>query len=97
MVKGGKLPGMEVDVPTELTEAVDQYVGKLKARQRTQQKENELRQKVIELMKRHNVPAVEIDDERKLVLESKGDRVKIKPISDASGSGSDDDEDDGEE
>ena len=91
------LPGIEdQEIPAELQEAAEQYVTKLKARQRTQEKENELRQKTIELMKKHGVRAIELDDERKLVLESKGERIKITKIQEPNPSSDDSDMDDDE-
>ena len=91
------LPGIEdQEIPAELQEAAEQYVTKLKARQRTQEKENELRQKTIELMKKHGVRAIELDDERKLDLESKGERIKITKIQEPNPSSDDSDMDDDE-
>jgi hypothetical protein len=79
------LDGMEPDpVPAELQDIVDKYVGTLKSRQRTQEKENQLRGQVIEMMHKLHVHSVEIDEERKLVLQSKGEAIKIKKISEAS-------------
>lgn len=74
-----RIEGTFDPVPEELQEKVDQYVGTLRSRMETQQEEDVLRREVIQMMHKHNVEKVPLDDDEKdLVLDHGDEKVKIK-------------------
>ena len=73
------IPGVVPKVPKEVQDAVDDYVDRLRARQQIQTEEGELRAEAIDLMRKHKIMAVDIDDgEKACNLEPAGDKLKIK-------------------
>lgn len=86
--KSPPLPDMEEFIdkppPQAVVDKGDEYVKALRLRMRNQEKEGVLRGELIELMKKHGVSGFEIEEGKKLVLENKGESVKIKKIADAS-------------
>lgn len=81
--KQTRIPGTEPNVPQAVQDKADEYVKALRARQRQQEKEGTLRAECLELMKAHKLDRLELDDERVLVVESKGEKLAIKKREDA--------------
>jgi len=78
MARQTKIPGTFDEVPQAVQEKADEYVKVLRARQSRQAKEGTLRAELLELMHEHSIERIELDDEKDLVLVSKGEAVKIK-------------------
>lgn len=76
--KQQRIDGTYDPVPQAVADKASEYEKALKSRMRTQEKENTLRSELLELMKDHDLERIELDDERDLVLESKGERLAIK-------------------
>lgn len=78
-----RIEGTYVKIPKELEAKADDYVRALRLRQKNQEKENVLRGEVLELMHAHDIEYIELDDEKVLQRESKGEAIKIKKKADA--------------
>ncbi len=73
-----RMEGTYDPVPQAVEDKAQEYSKALRARQRMQEKENTLRAECVELMHEHKVERVELDDERMLVLEPTGEKLRIK-------------------
>lgn len=91
-----KLDGMEDAIPDEVRDKVDEYVKKLRLRQRTQESENSLRREVLTLMEEHGLKNVPLsDDDEKVLSYDEGQasvHIKKRQLAPAV-VGADDDED----
>ena len=79
-----KIAGSSDEIPKDLQDKVVEYVATLRERLARQQEENVLRAEVIELMHKHRITTVPLDEgtdeEKRLILEQGNESIKIKPV-----------------